>query len=220
MKRVITILFLLIANHLIAKPIKVKTLTGDTRVLYFENDSLVLERQSLDFSPDSQLCVILDKERTFFTLYNFKMEEIGKIKYDLEVAQSVVLSNDMRYLTYGYKYNFEEQNQKTVFNFYSSSGSIQMDTVFNFGSVAFFINTDELIIITPINNKSVYTERGIDSRVMIFDSSFKQILCKLVNFTTYEFLQPSFSTIENEYEFTYRIYGDDENNFKTKRIKK
>ncbi len=101
LKIIIYLIFILFQAHSVkANPIKVKYISELKRLFCFENDSLLIENQYSSFSPDSQLCVILDKEKNYFTMYNYKKDVIRRIKYNTDSVQIVILANDQRYVPY------------------------------------------------------------------------------------------------------------------------
>lgn len=202
LKRVFTCVILLLASYQnFASKIGVKRI-DNFNVLYFENDSMILNNQYFYLSPDSQTCVILDKESNEFIIFNSHMDEIRKIKYNRTSEQVVKVSNDQRYITYG-RYSYSENLRlECRMKMYSNQGELIKDTILNPGLCAEFINNNDLVILNAkLKLGSIGSKNEIDTRLLIFNSNFELIVDKMINFYSEVFLRPTYDVASDEYLF-------------------
>lgn len=201
-KGILICVILLLASHKnYGAKIGVKMI-DNFNVLYFENDSMIVYNQYFDLSPDSETCVLLDKEFNEFTMFNYQMDIIRKIKYDYSSANYVKVSNDQRYITYGNHAYSERPRTECVLKMYSNAGEIIKDTIVNPGLSAEFINNNDLVVLHATNKIGLRgSKEEIDTKLLIFDSKYELIIEKKINYYSMKFVRPHFNAEGNEYLF-------------------
>lgn len=211
-KRILICVILLLASFKnYASKITLKVVPFKHCILYFENDSMVLIDQYFDFSPDSQACVVLDKDSDEFRIYDFQMKEMGKIKYNYNSAGIVKISNDHRYITYGnHIWGESLQGMECILKMYSKENKLIKDTVLNLGFAAEFINNNDLVTLNALNRFGMrLSKEEKDTRLLIFNSEYNLIIDKVINYYSDIFIRPSYDFEKNEYVLFTIVKEDD-----------
>ncbi|MBK6398981.1 MAG: hypothetical protein IPF75_12170 [Bacteroidetes bacterium] len=136
-----------------ASTIKIQQ-SGNTKILYFAKDSLVVSNGTVEFSPDSLSCIVLFYDSLIFKAYDFNKKELFNFAYNYDSAKIAVIGNDYRFATVGFR---PTENLSTIvqISFYSNEGKKVRDSLYSTPSVynvnMKFINNNELAILQEVS---------------------------------------------------------------------
>ncbi len=200
----VVILILLSKENLIAAKIKLVERGEKGRLLIFNNnDSLVVLKIQIEFSPDSEICAIHSYNLPDIKVYDKNKALLFQLKYDFEVQQNIALANDGRFITYGWS---ETENLVTTahVNFYSNTGIKLKDSTLFADLNALFLANGDLAIVHALNPIAYRGRKEIkDTQIIILDPTFNVKTQTNINFPAQKFLRPTYDFEKRQYLFGY-----------------
>ena len=182
-----------------ASTIKIQQ-SGNTKILYFAKDSLVVSNGTVEFSPDSLSCIVLFYDSLIFKAYDFNKKELYDFPYNYESAKVAVIGNDYRFATVGFR---PTENLSTIvqISFYSNEGKKVRDSLYSTPSVynvnMKFINNNELAILQEVSAKTYV------KRLLIFDENYVRKLVTEIEYPSNEFTHPYYNSKRKFYLVKY-----------------
>jgi len=182
-----------------ASEIKIQQ-SGNTKILYFAKDSLVVSNGTVEFSPDSLSCIVLFYDSLIFKAYDFNKKELFNFAYNYDSAKIAVIGNDHRYATVGFMHR---DNLSTIvfLNFYSNTGIKIKDSLYSTPTVydvnMKFINNNELAILQEVSAKTNV------KRLLIFDENYVRKLVTEIEYPSNEFTHPYYNSKRKFYLVKY-----------------